>query len=97
RPGGGRARAPNETPISLALQEVEDMSDTDAEINAGNDLDRAIQIVSAAGYMVVREKSYKQAQERQRVAEVRREAEERADAELLRLRARDEAARAVVQ
>lgn len=54
------------------------MGDTGVEISAGNELDRAIQIVSAAGYVVVREKSYKQAQVRQRIAEVRREAEEQA-------------------
>lgn len=44
--------------------------------------------LTAAGYVVLCEKSYRQAQERQRVAECRREAEERA-AESARAWARD--------
>lgn len=41
------------------------------EADSGNELDRAIAVVHAAGYVTLREKSYKQAQERQRVAEAR--------------------------
>jgi hypothetical protein len=38
-------------------------------------LDRAIKIVKAAGYVLLREKSYRQAQERQRMAEARASSE----------------------
>lgn len=44
------------------------------------DLDAALALVKSAGYVVLKEKSYRQAQERQRVAEALKDAAER-DAE----------------
>lgn len=52
------------------------------------DIASARQVLEANGYVVLREKSYRQAQERQRVAQVRRECEEEA-AEHARQWARD--------
>jgi len=51
--------------------------DCDAE-EAPIDLEAALKSVKSAGYVVLKEKSYRQAQERQRVAEALRKAEERA-------------------
>lgn len=53
-----------------------------------SDLDQALETVKAAGYVVLKAKSYRQAQERQRCAEVRAQCEAEA-AEHARLWARD--------
>jgi len=41
------------------------------------ELEQALTVVKAAGYVVLKEKSYRQAQERQRVAEALKQAAER--------------------